>query len=429
MEENYLHHLWKSKRFDNSNLKLTDGREIEIVNVGWHNNDAGPDFFNGTIKIDGITWTGNIELHVLSSDWYAHKHQHDGAYNNVVLHVVHEHDKEIIVQGRILPTLELKGRIDHEHYNNYEKLTITQNSKPCQNVLEDLMDSLSQQIQLSFFQRVERKGLEIISVAKSQRLNQYEVFLYCIAQAMGGRLNKNPMQELCTKLPLLIVWKEKWNEDRVKALVFGIAGFLDDVETGYQMSLKKQWVLLKRKYSLDSMRRSSWKFKGVRPHSFPTRKLAEFSEIILKLTPGFLSFQNLDQINSLCLSIFNFKLDPFWKNHLTFSKATKNEQKLMISQTTKNRIKINAFAPYLIYRKHLFSEYNNDEVILELFETIPTENNIVIKQWRALGVESNNAIDSQGLLELNNEFCIFRKCLNCQVGKSILEHKKLVCQD
>jgi hypothetical protein len=426
MEENYLHYLWKSKRFDNSKLKLIDGREVEVINVGWHNNDAGPDFFNGTIKIEGIVWTGNIELHVKSSDWFAHKHHLDDAYNNVILHVVYLFDKRVKVETRNLPTLELKNLIDFDHYRNYENMLSTEVSKPCEKSLKNIGQTIDQQIQLSFFQRMERKGLELTAVAKSQKLNQYKVVLYAIAQALGGRLNKSPMQELLTKLPVLVLYKERWDKNRIKALVFGVAGFLDNVDTDYQLMLKDSWSLLRRKHDLVSMRRSSWKFKGVRPHSFPTRRLAEFAEIILKISTGSLKFGEIDEVNSSIEHIFSFELDEFWEYHFTFSKSTKSRQKLAASKTTKDLIIINAIAPYLVYRKHLLSEYKNDELILELFSDIPAENNNITKQWTQLGVSINNAIDSQGLIELNNEFCIFRKCLSCEVGKSILENNEQV---
>ncbi len=422
MEENYLHYLWKSKNFDNSKLELIDGREVEVINVGWHNHDAGPDFFNGTIKIDGIVWTGNIELHVKSSDWYAHKHQHDEAYSNVVLHVVYSFDKDVKIENRNVPTLELKSLINLDHYRSYENILKSKASKPCGQSLKNMGVALDQQIQLSFFQRMERKGLELMMINNSQNLNQNKVVLYAIAQALGGRLNKTPMQELATKLPLMVLYKERWNNERVKALVFGIAGFLDEVNTDYQVKLKKHWCLLKRKYALVSMRKSSWKFKGVRPHSYPTRKLAEFAEIILRISPGSLSFESQDQLKKSLEKIFGFELDSFWEDHFTFSKSTRSKQKLVISKTTQDRIINNAVAPFLIYRKHLLNEHKNDELVLELLSDMPAEINNITKQWRQLGVSINSAIDSQGLIELNNEFCIFRKCLSCEVGKSILEN-------
>lgn len=421
MEEKYLHYIWKSKRFNSRGLKLVDGREVEVLNVGWHNHDAGPDFFNGTVKIDGITWTGNIELHVRSSDWYAHKHQHDPAYENVVLHVVLDYDKDVLVKERTLPTLELNNLIDLRHYENYRGLIHSNNEKPCAHVLTGCKEALKEQVQLSFFHRIERKGLEILNEAESRNLNQYDVLMYCFAQAFGGRLNKQPMQELVAGLPIKLIWKENWNKTRVSALIFGIAGFLKDSTTEYQSELQREWGLLKRKYNLAEMRNSSWKFKGVRPHSFPPRKLAEFSSLIVKLVPEQLKFDDADMIRKYTDHLFDVELNQFWKNHVSFNKTTEKQFNLSLSKSTKDKLLINAIAPYLIYRKHVFGERQNDEIILELFEGIPFERNHVTKQWLKLGVSCENALESQGLLELNNEFCIFRKCLSCQVGKSILE--------
>lgn len=423
MEEKYLHYIWKSKRFNSRGLRLTDGREVEVLNVGWHNHDAGPDFFNGTVKIDGIIWTGNIELHVRSSDWYVHKHQHDPAYDNVVLHVVLDYDREVRVKERVLPTLELNNLIDFKHYENYKGLIHSNNEKPCAHVLAGSKEALKEQIQLSFFHRIERKGLEVLNEADSRKLSQYEVLMYCFAQAFGGRLNKQPMQELVAGLPIKVIWKENWNKTRVSALIFGIAGFLENATSEYQSELKREWSLLKRKYNLTAMKSASWKFKGVRPQSFPTRKLAEFSSLIIKLIPEQLRFDDVDMIREYTYQLFDIQLNEFWRNHVSFSKATKKDYSLTLSKSTKDRLLINAIAPYLIYRKHVFGERRNDEIILELFEEIPFERNNVTKQWLKLDVSPENALESQGLLELNNEFCIFRKCLSCQVGRAILERK------
>ena len=117
MQEEYLHYLWRMKRLDFSQLILANGSKqpVYVEEVGWYNLDAGPDFFNGTVVVDGLRWSGNIELHIKSSDWYAHQHHLDEAYNNVVLHVVYEHDKEVYVNGAVLPTIELKEVIDKNH--------------------------------------------------------------------------------------------------------------------------------------------------------------------------------------------------------------------------------------------------------------------------------------------------------------------------
>src|SRR5690554_4131073 len=168
MQEEYLHYSWRMKRLDFSQLILANGSKqpVYVEETGWYNLDAGPDFFNGTVTIDGMRWSGNIELHIKSSDWYAHEHHRDPAYNNVVLHVVYNHDKEVLIDGAPIPTLELKHQIDSSHLRNYQDILKTKHKIPCANFVVNHQFALLQQIDVSFIHRIERKGIDLLSNLK-----------------------------------------------------------------------------------------------------------------------------------------------------------------------------------------------------------------------------------------------------------------------
>ena len=109
MNEAFLQYVWRHQLLQGREFTSTDGRALRIVRQGELNQDAGPDFFNARVAIDGVEWVGNIEVHVRTSDWNAHHHSQDKAYNNIVLHVVYEHDAEITLQNGKRPvTLEVK---------------------------------------------------------------------------------------------------------------------------------------------------------------------------------------------------------------------------------------------------------------------------------------------------------------------------------
>ena len=109
MQEDFLHYIWKYKKMDILHLQSTKQEQIEIVSVGEHNYNSGPDFFNAQLKIENQFWAGNVEIHIKSSDWFVHNHEQDTAYDNVILHVVYEHDTEIFRKDNSqIPTLELK---------------------------------------------------------------------------------------------------------------------------------------------------------------------------------------------------------------------------------------------------------------------------------------------------------------------------------
>src|ERR1051326_6786532 len=122
MNESFIHYLWQFQYFDRNALRTAEGEPLRVLKTGTPNNNAGPDFFNAKINIDGIELAGNVEIHIKSSDWFAHHHEKDSAYNNVILHVVWENDKPVAQNDVSIPTLELKNKVDHSLLQQYRKL-------------------------------------------------------------------------------------------------------------------------------------------------------------------------------------------------------------------------------------------------------------------------------------------------------------------
>ena len=206
MQEEYLHYLWRLKRLPLYDLTLTDGRKVELLNSGWYNLDAGPDFFNGTIVIDGIQWSGNIEIHVKSSDWYLHKHQFDKAYDNVILHVVLENDKDVLINGQPIPALELKDKIDENHFKKFSDISNRSDEIPCSQALKEIDEiSIKQQINVALFQRMEKKGLELTEYLRDDVHDKKRALFISLFQSFGGRVNKLPMIELAQIIPVDII--------------------------------------------------------------------------------------------------------------------------------------------------------------------------------------------------------------------------------
>ena len=419
MQEEYLHYLWRMKRLKFNDLKLTDHSSIDVLDPGWYNLDAGPDFFNGSVQIDGINWYGNIELHIQSSDWYAHGHQNDTSYNNVILHVVYNHDKEVLINGKPIPTLELKNQIDDNHHSNYLKILKSRKIIPCADVLMNHKKALENQIEKSFFHRLERKGLELLN--QSSQNDRYSLFLRSIFQAVAGRVNKLPMQELASILPYQMIWKEAWSQKRIEALVFGCSGLLRGISYDeYSRSLWEEWLFLKRKYNLSEMNKKSWKFGGVRPPSFPTVIIAQ----VCALIPQF-PFQNHTKRTAKEWMEVVGQLSPrfihnYWKTHYVFGKLT-TDRKVSFSSQFKQNLIINGLVPFFSALKHSTNDFIFQYRALELITATPPEKNRIINEWKEIGIKPKNALETQGLLELKNEFCTFKKCLSCEVGKESLQ--------
>lgn len=423
MQEEYLHYLWRMKRLRFNQLKLANGSksEIQIKDPGWYNFDAGPDFFNGTVVIDGLQWSGNIEMHIKSSDWYSHQHHLDEAYNNVILHVVFEHDKEVLVKGKPLPTIELKSQIDSNHYENYRNIISNQYDISCG--YENLSDSfaLTQQIDLSFLHRVERKGLILYEEVMNQKRDKNAIFYAAVFKGVGGRTNALPMEELVKIIPYSIIMKEKWDTIRVEAIVFGCAGMLNqEIDEEYYIRLQQTWRLLKNKYKLQEMQLKSWKNSGMRPYSFPEFILAQLSAFLLQFDFSILEKETASHILNKVFTLDVKWMSDYWKTHFVFGKISK-PRKLKFSKLFINNIIINGVVPYLVVLKHLTGDFSYIDKIIEIMDKVSPEKNTVMRKWENIGVFPKNAIESQGLLELYNEFCIFKKCLSCKVGASILE--------
>ena len=390
MKEEYLHHLWKNKQIPFHQLKLVSGEDILIYDVGQHNKfESGPDFSNGKIKIGNVTWFGNIELHLKSSDWYHHNHQLDRAYDNVILHVVYTHDQNVFINNKAIPTIELKGLIPEieEVLNKHEF--------PCSTFLDELdpiyLESMKEK---AIIKRLNRRLLNINKYGDES--NPKQVLYSLLAQAFGCKINAQPFQELTNRIPIKLIKKEQCFN--VKTLILNVSGI------GERELLDKNWIHLKSKYKLDTMSRHVWKHKGLRPKSFPEIRLLQFAEIVEKFDfdTSFVYLGSNELIKNL-------------RSLLILS-----DKSIKISSAMIDLIIINCFVPFIWWYGNVKMNENIQEKSLDLLQFLNAEENHILKKWKAIGVNCINSYDSQSLLEIYNEFCTAKKCLFCEVGIKII---------
>ena len=390
MKEEYLHHLWKNKQIPFHQLKLVSGEDILIYDVGQHNKfESGPDFSNGKIKIGNVTWFGNIELHLKSSDWYHHNHQLDRAYDNVILHVVYTHDQNVFINNKAIPTIELKGLIPEieEVLNKHEF--------PCSTFLDELdpiyLESMKEK---AIIKRLNRRLLNINKYGDES--NPKQVLYSLLAQAFGCKINAQPFQELTNRIPIKLIKKEQCFN--VKTLILNVSGI------GERELLDKNWIHLKSKYKLDTMSRHVWKHKGLRPKSFPEIRLLQFAEIVEKFDfdTSFVYLGSNELIKNL-------------RSLLILS-----DKSIKISSAMIDLIIINCFVPFIWWYGNVKMNENIQEKSLDLLQFLNAEENHILKKWKAIGVNCINSYDSQSLLEIYNEFCTVKKCLFCEVGNKII---------
>lgn len=422
MKEEFLHYIWKYQLFNNSDLKTTNNKAIEIINPGMHNYDSGPDFFNAKIKIDNTVWAGNVEIHINSSDWYKHNHQNDAAYNNVVLQVVYTHDKDITrANGELIPTIELC--FDKKLLDNYETLIRRETWIPCEHDLNKV-DSFTIQnwIEKLAIERLEEKSNRIYELLKQTKNSWEEAFYIQLAGNFGFKLNTEPFEQLAKALPLAYLAKHKNNLFQIEALLFGQAGFLDENEGDeYFRKLKQEYLYLKKKFNLKSIERHLWKFLRSRPGNFATIRIAQFAKLIHRSSALFSKVLETENVKEF-YRLFQVKPSEYWENHYQLNKESIKKSKAL-GESAIDILLINTVIPFLFVYGKAKGLTDLQNRAIEFLESIKPEKNSIISKWSYLGIQSVSAFETQALIQLKNCYCIHKKCLNCQIGNSLIRKK------
>jgi len=425
MKEEFLHYLWRLKRFDLNNLQTTEGETVQIQNSGEHNQDAGPDFLKARIKIGDTLWAGNVEIHLKSSDWLRHNHQNDRAYDNVILHVVLEEDRPVFrATEERLPCLELRKRIPSKLSKIYLKLLNNEYWIPCQHHFFEVGE-ITKNLWLDrlLVERLEQKTEAIrLSLAQNQN-NWEETFYHFLARNFGVKVNAEPFESLAKSLPLLSLAKHKNNLFQIEALLFGQAGLLEkEFEEAYPNRLKKEYLFLKKKHRLSPISPVAWRFLRLRPANFPTIRIAQFATLIyqsLHLFSKILEARDMGGIEKL----FEVKLSDYWLTHYVFDKESVKRNKTL-GKNTVHLLLINTIVPFLFLYGKLKGKETFKDKALKLLEEVPPESNSTLSKWKELGMLPKSAYQTQALLQLKNNYCKPKQCLKCAIGNAILKERK-----
>jgi hypothetical protein len=421
MKEDFLYYLWRLKRFDLNDLKTTSGEEITIQNSGELNSDSGPDFLNAKIKIGDTLWAGNVEMHLKSSDWLAHQHQNDPAYDNVIMHVVLDEDQPITRKnGEHIPCLELQKRIPPKISKTYKKLLQNGHWIPCQQLIHKVPE-ITRNIWLDRLM-VERLESKITEIENSLTLNQNnweETFYQFLARNFGIKINAEPFEQLAKSISLLTLNKHKSSLLQIEALLFGQAGLLEiDFKDAYPLKLQKEYWFLKRKYRLKAIKGSSWKSMRLRPANFPTIRIAQFATLIYQsvhLFSKMLIAKNVKEIENM----FDIKISNYWQTHYVFDKPSIKRNK-SFGKNAIHLLIINTVAPFLFLYGKKKGEDRFKEKALQLLEELKPEKNSITEKWKGLGIDPVSAYQSQALLHLKNNYCNNQNCMNCAIGNVVL---------
>lgn len=416
MTEEFLHYLWRFRQFQQLGLNTEEGEALTIIHTGNHNSDAGPDFSEAKIQIGEQLWAGNVEIHVLSSDWNKHGHQNDAAYDNVILHVVYEDDKPVLDKnGQRIPTLTLKGLFDEYLYWRYEQLIQNKEEIPCAQQFPEVDEMIKESmLERVLVERLEAKAQIIQELWEQNNRNWNETFYQWMAHGFGLKVNAEPMLMLARSLPQNVLAKHKDHLFQLEALLFGVAGMLHDVEDDYAKELNKEFQFLKSKYNLSQLDASIWKFARLRPPSFPTVRIGQLaalihrSENLFSKILGIGSLKVLEQLLSDSPSIY-------WREHYRFG-SEHSRSKAGMGKAFQETLIINVVVPFLFIYGKMKEENFYCQRAMDLLDQMGGENNKITRVYLELGLSLDSAFRSQAAIQLYKEYCSMKKCLNCSIG-------------
>ncbi len=422
MREDLLHFIWKYKRLQLVNLATTRNEWVSIIDVGTHNRQSGPDFFNARLEINEQLWAGNVEIHLKSSDWYAHHHETDPSYESVILHVVWEHDCPVFRKNNSeIPTLELKKYISGDLINSYQNLLNNHgiNFINCEKHIGEVDQFLFQNwLERMYFERLEKKADFISELLKNSKNDWEQVLFALLLKNFGLKINGASFFSLSEAMEFSIIRKLKHNIPQLESVFYGLSHLLeDDVYDEYHIRLSKEYKYLKHKFDLRSEGVQKPEFFKLRPSNFPTIRLSQLANLYGKESSLFNLIIEAKSLKDI-YSIFDISASAYWDNHYTFGNESKNSQKKLTYKFI-DLLVINTIVPLKFFHAR-YQGKNVDDGLIGLMSNIKKEDNGVLANFESKNVKMNNALESQALLHLYTTYCTQNKCLDCAVGNALL---------
>jgi len=422
IDESFVSFLWQHSYFNNAQLYTTTGENIVIKHPGYLNIHAGPDFTESKIRIGDIDWAGSVEIHVKSSHWYAHDHSSNLDYNKVILHVVWENDLDVYRSDNSpIPTLELNDKVYAGILERFTNLIYPRSDYPCYAYLSNVKNiSILSMIDKAMAERLEGKAYDIHKIFLETEKDWEETSYRVLLRNFGFKVNQDNMFLLSKLLPFSILSRHRKDGLQTEALLFGTAGFLDKACDSYSQKLRNEYLFLQHKYSLNInfLKRYQWRFLRLRPQNFPTIRIAQVAKLLGKMDKIFSTIIGSQSMKDI-INLFRIKQSVYWQHHYDFGK--RSEQKLSgIGMDSIRNILINTYVPILsAYAKNLKNPHYLSKAT-NILESIPPENNHLIRKWTKMGIQPISSFESQGLIELSNTYCNKKKCLNCNIGTTIM---------
>ncbi|OSZ79833.1 hypothetical protein CAP36_00785 [Chitinophagaceae bacterium IBVUCB2] len=415
MTERLLQFIWQFQYFNKGELQTTARETIQIKFPGQYNTNQGPDFSDAQVKIGNTTWAGTIELHIKTSDWKRHHHQLDKNYNNVILHVVWEDDEE----HNEIPVLQLNGRVSKILLDRYEELMNAEFFIPCEKniaVVKDITWRSWKDRLLA--ERLLRKAALVETQLSQNNYHWEETFWWMLARNFGIKVNADAFEAIAKSIPINVLAKHKNQIHQLEALLLGQAGLLKEkFADDYPQLLQREYKFLQAKYKLNLIHHPIH-FLRMRPGNFPTIRLAQLAMLITTSTHLFSKIKDTASLKDV-KTWLDATANDYWHYHYRFDELTAFKKKHLGVAMIDNII-INTVAPVLFAYGNYHREEKYKSKALKWLEETAAETNSITKGFQLIGAEHKNAFDSQALIELRNEYCVKKRCLDCAIGNSLL---------
>ncbi|MBK6544693.1 MAG: DUF2851 family protein [Saprospiraceae bacterium] len=425
MKEDLIQFIWRSKVLLSNKLFTSNGSLIEVLHPGLFNTNQGPDFLFAKILLDGVLWAGHVEIHVKASDWNLHKHQLDPNYQNIILHVVWQHDIDIFYNQSPLACLELKDLVDPVLVRNYQGLMQNERSLACSPFLNYIPDSLkSIQLERMMIERLEDKTEKMKQELQLLQWD-WEALLYRkLAHYMVAPMNSDAMAHLCEILTWKLLIKGYHDHTILEAMLFGTAGMLaDDHQDAYYQGLQSEFKHLQLKYGIVPINAIEWKFLRLRPSHFPSLRIAQLAAFLYKEHQLFSKIIESDSLNEI-YGYFDESPNEYWNSHFIFGKPSKEWKHAKIGTQTRDILIINVIVPILFAYGVIQNREELKEKALFFLQKLKTEKNHIVHMWKSYNFTLDHAGHSQGGIQLYQRYCNEKKCTSCLIGNEILKNPR-----
>lgn len=416
MTERLLQFIWQFQYFNKTSLTTTTGEAVQVIFAGQHNTNQGPDFSDAKIRIDNTVWAGTVELHIHASDWEKHHHQHDRNYKNVILHVVWQDDG----YTGTAPVLELKSRVPAILLQHYEELMNSSAFIPCGNSIYTVSEITWKSWQERLLaERLLRKAKTVENYLGENNFHWEETFWWMLARSFGMKVNAEAFESIARSIPVNILARHKNQIHQLEALLFGQAGLLDkDFKEEYPGLLKREHQFQQSKYALQPAR-IPLLFLRMRPGNFPSVRLAQLAVLVHNSVHLFSKIKEAGSVKDV-KKWLSVTPGDYWNYHYRLDEIAAFKKK-PVGRDMIDNIVINTMVPVLFAYGNYHNEQKYKDKALQWLEETAAESNSIIKGFDQSGIENRSAYDSQSLIELKNEYCNKKRCLDCSVGNFLLK--------